>query len=263
VDATFSRLMKLTMKLEDTNQGKSITFWLSSDRLHSFFSVFTHFHRAVSYTQSQWTMVLSLKQVLAKYSDTYELSQRVGCTSYGYQHLHSFETNVEASPMVRLTLVSDLMKRHRMEVYPQTPLICVFNVVFYRKRKSLPFLKILHGQHFFLATSGEKTIEGLGMKNGHTFIIGYQEIYYRPTNAASTDITPLECHCVPRANRKMSDKSKRNDRKATKYCQAYLGDQDVSVDVLRESHSKAMEPVLNELRPRLKAIRDSISALSL
>ena len=54
-------------------------------------------------------------------------------------------------------------------------------------------------------------------------------------------------------------KKKKSPKQQTNYLKSELNNE----YILKEAHSNAMEPVLNELRPRLKSIRDKLSALSL
>ena len=118
----------------------------------------------------------------------------------------------------------------------------------------------------YLITNNTKTLGGLGMKDGTMFILrSLRDKEVAAPNCTDIKATPKaikEGGTILKLGSHRKSKEK-NEKKSTKQLPDYLKSEATDEYTLREVHSKAMEPVLNELRPRLKSIRDKLSALSL
>ena len=212
--------------------------------------------------------------------------------------VHSFDTHgAEPRKLMKIFLVGrSLDSKQEIEVYGGTTLKWVMHASlamcngkfavlggFERinpKKIRCPFLRIingvkdfppnLNGPAHYLLTSGDKTLDELGFKDDDIFRLCF-------TSHIRDDLVFVSGKWYPRKSlasnydddedrrKKKKSKGKANSRrkKSTRSNQSYLPYHKTSVDSLREAHSKAMEPVLHELRPQLKVIRDKLAALSL
>jgi hypothetical protein len=261
-----------------------------SIRLSDIFSEFACLNRAVVNTQTRKAMAGFLTDMLERpnlpdqeHHDVNMLKERlkviVGDEVDGV--VHNFDTDgAEPRKLMKIFLVSkSLDSRQEIEVYGGTSLKWVMHVSLAMcnghfsflsggeqinlKVIRCPFLSIVNGPAHYLFTSGDKTLDELGIKDGDAFRFCF-------TYHNSDDVCISGKLFVPNnidEDRQPTKKSKRkaNSRrkKSTRSNQSYIPHHKTSVDILREAHSKAMEPVLCELRPQLKVIREQLAALSL
>ena len=111
------------------------------------------------------------------------------------------------------------------------------------------------GTMFYLVNSREKTLRELGIR-ADTWILPLN-VVDPPLNQRSNEgVKPKE----PKARKRNGWRSK--DRRKSTQVKAPQK-KGPSLEAMKELHSKAMEPLLNELRPRLKRIKQRIDALNL
>ena len=213
--------------------------------------------------------------------------------------VHSFDTHgAEPKQMMRIYLVGrSLDPKQEIEVYGGTTLKWVmhaslamcngkFGILsgFERinpKTIQCPFLRIINeipeagwfnGPAHYLLTSGDKTLDELGIKDGDFFRLCFTFHNRDDVAFVSGKWYPLKSLTLAsnydddedkRKKKKSKHKANSRRRKSTRSNQSYLPYHKTSIDSWREAHSKAMEPVLHELRPQLKVIRDKLTALSL
>ncbi|KAL7536415.1 hypothetical protein ACHAXR_007147 [Thalassiosira sp. AJA248-18] len=162
-----------------------------------------------------------------------------------------------------------------MTVYDDTSLKWVFDYIFAHLYKCYsildgksklklryfpsPSLEILSkGSRIFFVTCDDKTVSDFGIEEGDVLQLSQGKCMEKV--AAKHELTKQEREGESSAKR--GRKAKSNSRKP-EHEGPIPAKQDVSTDVLRELHSRAVGPVLDELRPKLKLIRQKLNDLAL
>ena len=236
---------------------------------------FTYFERAVENTRTATAMKVFLNTMLVNHPTNPD--NWIKCTAQlrgkdlSNEPVHCFDT-MEANPedIITIKLTCDGSRFFNMELYPSSTLSFVFNYAFAvshceynllaNKRKtvnlrhfqSLAVLNLTNGVTHYLATSNGKEVSDIGIKDGDIFQVTYQ----LKTEDKDTEIVPLKSHSSSTKSKKTSN-SKRLKQKRTTHTYAT---QELESDNLMQLHSKSMESVLNDLRPKLKCIRDELAA---
>ena len=204
--------------------------------------------------------------------------------------IHSFDTcGVNAFSVMRLTYIfsvdnSDSLQSfssHEMEVYEDTQLSWLFHIALSQNDKKIlstfrhsvdrrmcagcPFLQTSEGHRFYLATSGLKKVAELGIRDGDTFQLGHEyDDQSQRNDAAPSKKKGRKVVEATKTRRNNGNKRANGKRKSKrKKALSHRPSQDLSQGKLREMHSKKMNSVLDEMSPKLKAIREKLSALSL
>jgi len=123
------------------------------------------------------------------------------------------------------------------------------------------YYRVVHnGRSLFLSSSGKKTLSYLGIKNGDELVIGG---VCHPDNNSS-DVSEKASKPKPAAKmRHMKPKrATKKHRKSPQGTPHVLSDKQLA-EQHKQEHSQSMNPVLEELDPRLKYIRNQLNKLAL
>ena len=122
-----------------------------------------------------------------------------------------------------------------------------------------PSLEILSkGSRIFFVTCDDKTVSDVGIDEGDVLQLSQGKCMGNV--AAKPELSKQERGCD--GSSKRGRKAKSNSRKR-EHEGPMTAKQDPSTDILRELHSRAVGPVLDELRPKLKLIRQRLNDLTL
>ncbi|KAL9184637.1 hypothetical protein ACHAXT_012607 [Thalassiosira profunda] len=125
------------------------------------------------------------------------------------------------------------------------------------KQIPCPCIRLDTGATFYLINSSEKTLRELGIGAGSRILYLNDASRLKHCPQRSDEGVKPKC---PRTRKRHGHRSKGRRKSAQVQAPQKKGP---SLEDLKELHSKAMEPVLNELRPKLKRIKQQIDAHSL
>ena len=115
--------------------------------------------------------------------------------------------------------------------------------------------------NYFLATVGNKTIEEVGYGDKLSYHVHYEKVF-----EVENPAPPVKSTKQGKSKQKCSNKSrsKGKSKRGPKAKHAISRDDDAATEMaLRLAHSKSFEPVLNELKPLLREVREKISSRGL
>ncbi|KAL9187105.1 hypothetical protein ACHAXT_010825 [Thalassiosira profunda] len=141
--------------------------------------------------------------------------------------------------------------REVFQSYNHVPLCWVLRVYSAEKGLSRKHWCIHQGRTLFVKSAGTKTLGQLGIVSGDVIKVGGDK-------AAASSVPVKEAKPKGKSKKKSRQAAKRKKR-ATKSTQS----SEPSEKELRERHSVALQPVLDELSPQLKSIRDRLSGLAI
>lgn len=248
-----------------------------------FFAKCAYFHRAAENTKSRKDMASFLLARLGEHPATKHYITRIHSIEHGEGDtdiLHCFSSG-ESEPhqLMKISCANGNGKLFEVEVYEDTLLRWVVNIGFAMvvgcgcfpllassrckvlpRSARCPSIRV-RGKHFYFLTSHGETLGQLGIINGDSFYLCNAS---HPATIEEREKPNLaEKGGQGKHTQKKTSNWRKKSKKKSKPSNLPASIYESSIDELREVHSKSMEPVFDELRPRLKVIREKLSSLLL
>jgi len=122
------------------------------------------------------------------------------------------------------------------------------------------YFRIVHsGRSLFLSSSGKKTLQTLGIKDGDEVEIGG----VCPSDTGSCDSSKKSTKASKSKSLSKKRHKKSKGAKKKKPPSSYVVSEEKLAKQHKQEHSKAMNPVLEELGPKLEKIRNQLNSLAI
>ena len=120
------------------------------------------------------------------------------------------------------------------------------------------YLRAIHnGKTLFLSSSGKVKLHELGLYDGDEIVIGGVESVEKSKESCE------DCSRIQGKNKKSKKKNGSKNKKAPRPAYKTTLTEEQLMEKYKEEHSKAMNPIFEELAPELKMIRNRLNNLAL
>mmetsp|Transcript_14419 Transcript_14419/g.34767 ORF Transcript_14419/g.34767 Transcript_14419/m.34767 type:complete len:532 (-) Transcript_14419:295-1890(-) len=254
--------------------------------LGDLFPKFAFLHRAVEEPRAFLGEILARNATMSNHCTSRVVEamlKRVSTTPMHRFHHGAFDTYgvvPEKTMVIKCKCEGQEMKE--MAVYQDTSVNWIFNYTFAStngmhtlltgagrintKYFQCPFLRNLdnNGSAFYLITSGKKTVHDINLLPGSSIeACSCMKVVHSGSASPKVDNSRRVVTSKKKKSKKSNNGNRSKKKKRAQPRRISYSKHELDLDATRELHSKAMEPVFYEMRPRLKVIRQKHHALSL